>query len=194
MSFTRCVWSVIVVSCLSISPSAKAALEKAAGKASTSVGLAHTAANAWALETDPAITASTADGPPLSSYFFLNGELANTYDASVFTLDTDANGFPTLQTSVSGLGGFQVTSFQVDYFANPNGNTDPGGGPIVIAARAGNPNTPALPSPRLTSRSTPMPMAICRTLTCRSAKLTILCSAWPHRPVPPSPWDTKARC
>jgi hypothetical protein len=126
-------WSIIVVSCLAISPCAKAALEIAAKKASTSVGMAHTAANAWALETDPAITEtgdqSAEDVPPLMDYFFSGGVLSNTYDTSQFTLVTDPNGFPTLQSSVSGLGNYEVTSFTVDYYANPAALPDSYAGP-----------------------------------------------------------------
>lgn len=134
MSVTRSFWIVIVVSCLAISPCAKAALEKAAGKASTSIGLAKTAANAWALETDPAMTASGVQPadvtPPLSSYYFLNGELDNTYDPSQYTLDVNPDtGLPDLIYSVEGMNNYTVTGFQVDYYAFPDGNTDPGGGP-----------------------------------------------------------------
>lgn len=133
MSVVRNISGAIICYCCLFSPRANAALEVAAKKANTSIGLAHTAANAWALETDPAITTAGSqsnsgdDAPPLSDYFFLNGSLSNTYDPSVFTLDTDPNGLPSIANSVSGLDGFEVTSFTVDYFANPAGNTDPGG-------------------------------------------------------------------
>jgi hypothetical protein len=135
MSVTRSIWSVIVVSCLSISPCAKAALEIAAKKASTSIGLAKTAANAWALETDPAITESGVQPaeevpPPLSSYFFLNGVLQNNYDTSQYTLAVNPDtGLPDLTYSVEGMNTYTITGFEVDYFAYPNGNTDPGGQP-----------------------------------------------------------------
>ena len=90
-----------------------------------------------ALETDPAITATGVqpadEAPPLMDYFFSGGVLSNTYDTSQFTLVTDPNGFPTLQSSVSNLGNYEVTSFTVDYFANPNGFTDAGGGPDSYA-------------------------------------------------------------
>jgi hypothetical protein len=140
MSVTRSFLSVIVISCLAIVTSAKAALEKAAGKASTSVGLAHTAANAWALETDPVISNGPSEGDPLSDYFFLNGTLANTYQTSLFTLDTDPNGLPSMQNSITGLGGYVVTGFTVDYFANPNGNTDPGGAPDTYSGNGSYPS------------------------------------------------------
>jgi hypothetical protein len=130
MCLKRTIGLVFAVSCLAIASQAKAALEIAAKKASTSVGMAHTAANAWALETDPTISnAPGEETPPLSDYFFSGGVLSNTYDTSQFTLVTDPNGFPTLQSSVSGLGSYVVTSFTVDYFANPDGFTDPGGAP-----------------------------------------------------------------
>ncbi len=122
MSLKRTIGSVFIVSCLSIPPCAKAALEIAAHKASTSIGLAHTAGNAWALETDPAISGGPEEGvPPLMDYFYLGGNLENTYDPTQFTLDTDPNGYPTLQTSVSGIGDYVVTGFTVDYFYKPNG-------------------------------------------------------------------------
>jgi hypothetical protein len=151
MSLKRTIGSVFVVSCLSIPPCANAALEIAAHKASTSTTLAHTAANAWALETDPAISnAPGEDTPPLMDYFYLGGNLQNTYDPSQFTLNTDPNGYPTLQTSVSGLGDYLVTGFTVDYFANPNGFKDPGG---VSDTYQGTDGVPEYPSITVTAAS-----------------------------------------
>jgi len=123
MNGLRTLLGIIAFSCLAIAPAANAALEKAAGKASTSANLAHTAANAWALETDPAVNSIAED--PLTDYYFTAGELNNIYDPSQFTLDGDNNGLPDFTHSVTGQEGFQVTSYQVDYFANPNGFTDP---------------------------------------------------------------------
>jgi hypothetical protein len=109
-------------------------LETAEGKASTSAKLAHTAANAWALETDPSISSSSAVSgevaePPLQDFYLSGGQLNNIYDTTQFTLDTDSNGLPDVEHSVSGFNNFSVTSFQVDYFANPAGHTDPNGSP-----------------------------------------------------------------
>jgi hypothetical protein len=123
----RTLLGIVALSCLAIAPAANAALEKAAGKASTSATLAHTAANAWALETDPAVTPGISEVPaPLTDYYFTAGELNNIYDPTQFTLDGDSNGLPDFTHSVTGQEGFQVTSYDVDYYANPNGFTDPG--------------------------------------------------------------------
>lgn len=106
-----------------------AALEVAEGHASTSAKLAHTAANAWALETDPSISSSnTVPGevaePPLQDFYLSSGQLNNIYDTSEFTLDGDSNGLPDFEHSVNGFNNFYVTSYQVDYYANPGGHPD----------------------------------------------------------------------
>lgn len=103
---------MIAVSCLFAASSANAALEVAAHKVNTSAKLAHTAANAWALETDP--SEDTATGAPVDpSFYATSGEFNNTYDTSQFFLETDSIGDYALGASVKGVGDYQVTSFDV---------------------------------------------------------------------------------
>jgi PEP-CTERM motif len=151
MNGLRKLLGIVTVSCLGIAPVANAALEKAAGKASTSATLAHTSANAWALETDPAVTPGISEvPPPLTDYYFTAGQLNNIYDTSQFTLDGDNNGLPDFTHSVTGQEGFQVTSYDVAYYANSNGFTDPesdldtysGGYPYIQVTLTPTPNNP----------------------------------------------------
>ena len=148
------IWSITSLSCLALSPCAQAALEKAAGKASTSVGMANTAGNAWALETDPSISSGPDDGggPSISSYY-LSGtnNLMLFYDTTQFTLDTNSNQMPDLQHSTQGVNNFYVQSYQIDYYANPGGQpdsysgTDANGEPlypsitVTLSPTSGNP-------------------------------------------------------
>jgi hypothetical protein len=123
MLLARRIWPLVIVSCLALSPCAKAALEKAAGKASTSVGMANTAGNAWALETDPSISNPPNDGggPSISSYYLSDTSgLIIYYDTTQFTLDTNSNSMPDLVDSTSGENGFEVMSYTIDYYANPS--------------------------------------------------------------------------
>ncbi len=141
-------WPLISLSCLVVTPCAEAALEKAAGKASTSVGLVNNAANAWKLETDPVISSGPEEGgPPVSSYY-LSGtnNLMLFYDTTQFKLDTNSNFMPDLQHSTLGVNNFYVQSYQIDYYANPAGsNTDPGGQPDSYSGTDAN-GEPLYPS------------------------------------------------
>jgi hypothetical protein len=123
MSIIRSFWSVVVVSCLLISPCAEAALETAAHKASTSVGMAKTPANAWALETDPVVSSSADDS---STYYLSGSSLDLTYYTGQLTLIGNSSGLPDLEDSTLGLNHFYVTSYQIDYDAAPGGHPDPG--------------------------------------------------------------------
>jgi hypothetical protein len=148
MSFACRTWPLISLSFLALTPCAQAALEKAAGHASTSVGMANTAGNAWALETDPSISSGPdAGGPPISSYY-LSGtnNLMLFYDTTQFKLDTNSNFMPDLQHSTQGVNNFYVQSYQIDYYANPVGsNTDPGGHPDSYSGTDAN-GEPLYPS------------------------------------------------
>jgi hypothetical protein len=148
MPLTGRVWPLVTVSCLALTPCAKAALEKAAGHASTSVGMANTAGNAWALETDPSISNSPDDGgPPISNYYLSStNNLMLFYDTTQFTLDTNSNGMPDLQHSTLGVNNFYVESYQIDYYANPSkSNTDPDGKPDSYSGTDSN-GEPLYPS------------------------------------------------
>jgi hypothetical protein len=140
---------LITVSCLTLAPCAQAALEKAAGKASTSVGMAKTAANEWALETDPVISSGPDDSGPSMSEYYLSGtnNLTVFYDTTQFQLITNSNGMPDLLHSTLGVNNFVVQSYQIDYLANPVGsNTDPGGKPDSYSGTDvnGEPNYPSI--------------------------------------------------
>lgn len=102
------------ISVLTISTSAQGALQVALGKVNTSVGVLPTSVtNKWKLETDPAITPSDEVGIDLSTYIPIEGELCDTYDPTKFTLATDDNGNYGLETSLEGVGPYQVTGFDV---------------------------------------------------------------------------------
>jgi hypothetical protein len=111
------------------------------------VGMANTAANAWALETDPVISTSNDEvGPPISSYYLSQtNNLMLFYDTSQFKLVTNSNGMPDLQDSTLGKNNFYVESYQIDYYANPVANTDPGGHPDSYSGTDAN-GEPLYPS------------------------------------------------
>ena len=110
----------------------KAALEIAAHKASTSVGMAHTAANAW--RSKPTLQSAGTGGRCPAAYGLLlpRRRFVEYVRYQPVHFGTDPNGYPTLQSSVSGIGDYVVTGFTVDYFANPNGFTDPVAHPTAI--------------------------------------------------------------
>lgn len=118
-------WTMLVlagefISCTSTAQNAHAALAAAEGvdtvSVKTSLKLAKTAANDWAIETDPAI--QSADSIPtlpysLSDYVPVFGSLSNSYDPTMSTLATDPNGNYDLSSSVSGLGAYEPTQLIV---------------------------------------------------------------------------------
>jgi hypothetical protein len=118
-------WSLIAVSCLLAAPAAEAALQTAAGKVNTSVGLtkanAKTATQQWQLATDPTIPAESVGGtfvlPPadtnIHNYFPTSGVLDNTFDPTQFKLALNSSGQFALGDTVQGLSPFEVTSFKV---------------------------------------------------------------------------------
>lgn len=112
---------------LAMVASAKAALEVAAGKVNTSVGLAHTAANAWALETDPQEV-----DPTLVPFYPLSGSLNNSYDPTQFSLNTDPDGQYALGYSVQGLNYYEVTSFEVLFKGQDEEDSYSTGYPYVL--------------------------------------------------------------
>jgi hypothetical protein len=119
---TRTVYTLGVcagLSVLTINTSAQGALQVALGKVNTSVGVLPTSVtNKWKLETDPAFTPS--DDIDLSTYVPIDGELSDTYDPTKFMLATDDDGNYGLETSVVGVGPYQVTGF--DVLMNGGGN------------------------------------------------------------------------
>jgi hypothetical protein len=112
--------AIISLSCFLAAPAAQAALEVAAGKVNTSVGLtkanAKTATQQWQLETDPQMTTGPIlpeSDQTLGNYFPVSGVMDNTFDPTQYQLETDPSGNFALGYSVYGIDPFQVTSFKV---------------------------------------------------------------------------------
>jgi hypothetical protein len=132
MNFLNRASGALAISCLFLASTANAALEVELHEVNTSVGLAHTAANTWKLETDPVIPASVDDipgpyGENLDEFYPISGTLDNTFDPNTFRLATAPPNGPSdalgLGYSVEGIAPFGVSSFEVPCY-NSEGVND----------------------------------------------------------------------